>query len=117
MARHPPHSKNALPEAASEPQAEQEETAAFYQCTLAVETASGAVPLSALPGQRLRGRRHQGSHPGKKALGSKLFSAGSRQTVVLRGIGQAGSCSNQTGLRNQSVAGSVGLEENEQEAG
>src|SRR5215467_14228801 len=100
-----------MPQAASESAAEQEKTAAFYQGTLAVETASGSLPLSALPGQRLRGGRHQGSHPGKKALGSKLFSAGSRQSVVLRGTLEIGSRSNQTGLRNQSLAGTVGLEE------
>src|SRR5258708_12389327 len=81
-----PGAQDPLPQATSESASEQEETAAFYQGTMALETASGAVPLSALPGQRLRGRRHQGSHPGKKALGSKLFSARRSQTVVLLAI-------------------------------
>jgi RRXRR protein len=71
-------------------EAEQEKAPTFYQGPLAVEAASGPVPLPALPGQRLRGRGHQGGHAGKKALGSKLFSPGSRQTVVLRGTLEAG---------------------------
>jgi hypothetical protein len=48
-----------LSQATSESQAEQEETPAFHQGTLALETAPGDVSVPTLPGERLCGGRHQ----------------------------------------------------------
>src|SRR5258708_18798393 len=60
----PPQSQDPVPQAASEPQAEQEEAAALHQGTLAAETSPAGLALPALPSERLRGRGHQGPDPG-----------------------------------------------------
>ena len=61
-----------MPQAAPEPQAEQEAAAALHQSPLALETAPGDLSVPTLPGERLRGRGHQGHDPWQAALGSVL---------------------------------------------
>ena len=51
----PPQSQDPVPQAAPEPQAEQEEAAALHQGTLAVETALGHLSLPDLSSECLRG--------------------------------------------------------------
>src|SRR6266851_975408 len=106
-----------MPHAAPEPQAEQEAAAAFHQSAVALETAPGEGAVPALPGERLRGGRHQGHDPWQAALGSVLFSVRSGQALVLWGTLEVGSCPDQTGLRDQSAARAVGTLENTQEVG
>src|SRR6266567_2056883 len=116
-ASHPPQAQDTMPAAAPEPQAEQEEAAAFHQSPLALETAPGEGAVPALPGERLRGRRHQGHDPWQEALESVLFPVRSGQALVLWRTLEAGSCPDQTGLRDKSTARAGGTQENEQEVG
>jgi len=93
-----PGAQDPLPQATAESAAEQEEIAALDESARASETPAGTVPLSALPGACLRGRRHQGPHPGKKALGSAVFAVGGGETLVLCRTRQACPRGDQAGL-------------------
>src|SRR5260370_3612401 len=116
-APYPQAAKNALSEAPTKPASEQKETPAVHQSPLAMEAASGSVPLSAFSGERLCGGRHQSGNPWQETLGSAVFAVGVGQTLVLCRTRQACPHSHQAGLRNQILTRAVGPQENEQEAG
>ncbi len=107
-----------MSEDAPKPQAQPEEAPTLHQGALAVETAPGAVAVPDLPGQCLRGGRHQGEDQTQQApLESQFFPVGSGQAVVLRGTLEAGSCPDKAGLPNQGSARPARSEEDGEEAG
>jgi len=113
-----PQSQDPLPQAAPEPQTQQKEAAALHQGPLAVETAPGHLSQPALSRERLRGGRHQSSDAAwQGTLERHLFSAASRQALVLRGVGQASCCPDQAGLRDTRTPRAVGTQEDGEEAG
>src|SRR5258708_5371924 len=116
-APYPQTAKNALSEAPPKPASEQKETPVVHQSPLAMEAASGSVPLPAFSGQRLCGSSHQSGNPWQEAVGPAVFAVGGGQTLVLCRTRQACPRGDQAGLRNQSLAGAVGPQENAQKAG
>ena len=109
--------QDALPQAETEPRAEQEEAAPLDQGTLALETEAGTVPLPPLPDSGLRGRGYPRSNPSRQAgyVEPQLFPTRGRKELVLPCSAHPGPCYHQAGMGDESNARSAWPQEDEEE--